>query len=278
MTINRFFTESTFDRIKKDFNFLINYILSSYGEYDFAIRKDYFNIYYRGNSLAKVVPQSHERYQIIINSKFFDGTKADRSGLYVSKKGSGNISIICFKSNLKPFFQKKHMSEFAARIKRVNYGEEIGFEQSLITDNLYREDLIFIDRQVTDISLKRQRMDLLALKQVNGNKYQFLVCEVKMGNNPQLQGDVAQQLRVYIDHIELHFKEYKECYEKQYKQKKGLGLIETAPFDNIEIVKEVKGVNGLIIVGGYSVQAKAQIDVLKKSHPNISVIPFSYVI
>ena len=41
-----------------------------------------------------------------------------------------------------------------------------GFEHILITDNLGRNDLIIIDRQVTETALKGKRIDLLALKQV----------------------------------------------------------------------------------------------------------------
>ncbi|NLI11422.1 MAG: hypothetical protein GX425_02060, partial [Peptococcaceae bacterium] len=41
-----------------------------------------------------------------------------------------------------------------SRIKAINNGEEITFEQMIITDNMDREDLIIIDRQVTDEQLR----------------------------------------------------------------------------------------------------------------------------
>lgn len=63
----------------------------------------------------------------------------------------------------------------------------------LITDNLDRDELILIDRQVPDTKLNR-RMDLLALKQTQGSQYRFLVLEVKMGNNPELKDKVANQV------------------------------------------------------------------------------------
>ena len=57
MEIKRYFSKDNLKRIKKDFKFLISLIDKSYGEFDFAIRNNYFNIYYKGNSLAKVEPK-----------------------------------------------------------------------------------------------------------------------------------------------------------------------------------------------------------------------------
>ena len=142
----------------------------------------------------------------------------------------------------------------------------------VITDNIIRDDLILIDRQVTDPNT-RKKLDLLALKQVQGNQYQFLVLEVKMGNNPELKDKVANQLNNYVNHITEHFKEYKSCYEKNYSQKKIWGLFENPNWDAIEIVPNVQG---MIIVGGYSGLAKEQIEVLKKNYPTIKVQSFYY--
>ena len=272
MSIKRYFSAENLKRIKKDFKFLIKFVETSYGEFDFAIRDNYFNIYYKGNSLAKVEPKKDDIYKVIINVKFFGKTKADNPKFYITRNGSKNISITLNTKQLHPFFQKKHITEFASRIKKVHNGEEIDFEQSLITDNLNKNSIIFIDRQVTDTILKRKRLDLLALKQVEGNKYKFLVAEVKLGNNTELRNKVASQLDNYLKHIAINFTDYKKCYEIQFEQKKELGLIKIPSSNKIDIIEPVEGI---ILVGGYSGIAIKQIKELRKTFPHLVVKQFT---
>jgi hypothetical protein len=59
------------------------------------------------------------------------------------------------------------------------------------------EDLVIIDRQVTDEKLRLKRMDLLALKQVEYRKFGFWVIEVKLGNSPELI--IMTSIDEYID-------------------------------------------------------------------------------
>ena len=106
-------------------------------------------------------------------------------------------------------------------------------------------------------------MDLLALKQTQGSQYQFLVVEVKMGNNPELKDKVANQVNGYINHIEEYFFAYKSCYEKQYSQKKIMGLLTKPDWDTIQIGQ---GVQGMIVVGGYSIIAKEQLEILNANY------------
>jgi len=266
MKIKRYLSNDNLKRIKNDFKFLFKLIDTSYGEFDFAIRENYFNIYYKGNSLAKVEPKNNNFYKISINSKFFDKTKADNPTFYTSKKDSNKI--ILTNKQLHRFFQRKHLTEFSSRIKKVNNGEEIDFEQSLITDNSNRTDFIFIDRQV---KIKRKKLDLLALKQIKGNQYKFVVSEVKLGNNKELKNKVASQLDNYVKYIKENFNDYKKCYEKQFEQKRELGLIKSPTISNINIIEPVEGI---ILVGGYSGIAIKQINELKKTYPNLEVRQF----
>ena len=127
-----------------------------------------------------------------------------------------------------PFYQIKHLYQFASRVNEIPAGE-LAFEQAIMTDNLNRTDIIIIDRQITDSDLKRKRLDLLALKQVDGIKYHFALLEVKLGKNTELKGLIKSQLDGYIDHVRTHFNEYKDCYEKQFLQKVELGLIRVCP-------------------------------------------------
>ena len=271
--VKRYFSEENFARLRKDFVFLIKIIKSFKGELEFSIRDNYFNLYFRGNSAAKVSFLPNGTYRIEINKKFYPPSLI-KDILFLNTP-SGDYQVIKTTSGfLHPLLQKRSLNEIYSKIKSVNFSEELVLEQMLITDNLNRDDLILIDRQVTDDQI-RGRMDLLALKQLQGNLYQFLVLEVKMGNNPELVNRVADQIKSYVAHITDHFKEYKSCYEKNYSQKKIWGLFESPHWDAIEIVPNVQG---KIIVGGYSGLAKEQIEMLIKNYPTIKVQSFYYQI
>lgn len=275
MIINRFLNPTNFKRMKDDFEFLLKMIKDKdfRGELDLALRDNYFNLYYKGNSLAKVEFNKGNSYKISINKKFFSKTDAaqDRRFSVIERK-DGYFEIILDKKLLYPFFQKKYINQFVSKIREVNNGEEITLEQAIITDNLEREDIIIIDRQIMDKIFKK-RMDLLALHQVkeNKNEYSFCVIEVKLGNNPQLKDEVADQLNDYVSHIEKYFDDYRDCYEKQYEQKSELGLIIGPKYKSIKIVRPVKG---LIVVVGYSGIAKTQIAQLTSKYPGLKIKSF----
>lgn len=275
MPIRRYFSEDNLKRVSKDFKFMLNMVRESCGEYDFAIRDNYFNIYYQGNSIAKVTPNRSSLYTAEINKKFFTGTKADDPKYYLRKSDGEKVQIKLNARQLHPFFKKNHISDFSSRVRKVNNGEEINFEQALITDNMNREEYIIIDRQTTDTVLNRKRMDLLALRQVTGNKYNFEVVEVKLGKNEELKNAVISQLNFYVSHISNNFKEYKNCFETNYVQKKKLGLIEVPKFESIEIVEDVKGI---IVVGGYFGLGLKHIIELKENHPSANVNQFRNVL
>lgn len=267
--IKRYFSDANLSRIKKDFDFLIKFVLKSNGEFDLAIREDYFNIYYKGNSLARITPTINDKYTIQIHSKFIDPLNPIIKPYL--KLPIKNYAIFKVPNNyLHKFLQVKILNKFASKIKEVNNGEEIGFEQSLITDNLNRDDYIIIDRQIMD-KIYPKRVDLLILKQIKDNKYKFIVAEIKLGNNPELVDKVAIQLSGYKTHVSYNFDDYKQCYEKHYEQKKFLGLITNPSFPMIEIMDPVEE---MVIVGGYSGIAKQQILVLKGKYPNLLIKHF----
>ncbi len=269
MSISRFLDQANLKRMKNDFKFLIDMFQKKdyIGEFDLALRDNYFNIYYQGNSLAKVIFCKSDKYRIIINNKFFDKTQAKNDNRFNAIEKGDYYEIELDKKLLHPFFQKKYINEFVSNIRKTNYSEELTREQAIITDNLNREYIVFIDRQIMGGSFPG-RLDLLALQQVEENKYSFLVIEVKLGKNPELGNQVAQQLNGYISHIDKNFDEYKKCYEEQYKQKKELGLFIIPNYSTIEIVKPVKG---MVVVVGYSGIANNQIVQLKKNFPTLDV-------
>ncbi|MCI0611528.1 hypothetical protein L0244_00920 [bacterium] len=272
MPIRRFFKNEYFSQIERDFSFLAPILIDFKGELELAFRENYFSMYYRGNSAVKIRVTGDGLYEISIHKKFYPNSI--NKDVRFSSVSSDKYNLIATQSNLIPaLFQKKYLKEILANIKNINFSEELTFEQMLITDNQRREDLIIIDRQITDTKLQRKRMDLLALRQLDGSRYSFLVLEVKMGNNPELKSKVAEQVNDYILHIRKHFAEYSYCYEKQYQQKKKLGLITIPPWESINIVPEV---DGLIVVGGYSGIAEEQIRILKEKFPDIQVRNFAH--
>lgn len=287
--IKRNFTPDIFKVVKDDFKFLIKKINESGFEYDFQIRDNYFNLYYKGNSLTKVMCKDAiepmREYEVQINKKFFvdeDGNidvsvgndtrfkdKITTKGDYISIKISNEL--------LHPLFQGKYLKELASKIKDIKFQEEIIFEHMLITDNIDNKDLIIIDRQISDSDkTDNTKIDLLALKHKEGNDYQFCIIEVKLGNNPELKGKVVEQLRTYVEKVENNFVHYKECYEKNFNQKKELGLMFTEKKEqSINIVPDVSGV---IVVGRYPGIAKKSIEELGKNHPDIAVHQINYEI
>jgi len=258
MVIKRYLDPKRFENARRELPPLVGLINRSGGEYSLQLRENYFNIYYQGNSLAKVIPNKNGTYSAEIHKEFLQLDRPDRIleklEQYSKKNTRKNSDYICF-SRIKPgdfhrFFQKDHLKRLSARIRAVGNGEEITFEQVLITDNPPQKEFIIIDRQVADHKNKAQ-MDLLALKRASADKpFHFLVIEVKLGRNPELHEKVGRQLNEYMDHIRKYIKDYVTCYKETYRQKKELGLFGSSLPNDIEIDEDT--VEGLIVVGGYS--------------------------
>jgi hypothetical protein len=273
MIIKRTLNPGNFVRFQADFAFLQKLIAGSQGTLDLAIRDNYLNLYYRGYSLARIQFKKNRQYEVRVHEKFWKGPLAKHKKINSLTKKSGSYVVAnVSQKDLHPFFQRAHLDRMFSAIKTAGTSEELVFEQMLISDNLERKDFLIIDRQITDKVFKG-RMDLLALRKVKGkgNQYQFVVLEVKMGNNLELSGDVAKQLSGYNKHIEANFGDYKKCYEEHYRQKKAFGLFSEPSFSTIDIVS---GVDGVVVVGGYSVQATKAIDQLKAKKKGISVQAF----
>lgn len=273
VSIARFLSDDHFKRLSTDFGFLLAMIHDYGGELELALRGPYFNIYHRGNSLAKVSFLPSSQYRVEISSAFYNGSAVAVDGRFSSCTTEGvrnRVTVTLPAKLLHPFFQKRYLDDLCARIRRRNYGEEIAAEQMLICDNRGREDFIIIDRQVVFPGCKGTRIDLLALRQVEPgtNRYRFEVIEVKLGNNRELRGSVAEQLDRYVQHVAREHQDYRHCYEKCYEQKVALGLIGNAPFKQIEIVE---GVTGVLVVTGYLGIAEPVLQKLQTHHPKLRI-------
>lgn len=265
LIIKRYFSEDIFQKIKSDFKFLIDKIIQSGFEYDLQIRNNYFNLYYKGNSIGKIsYDKMQQLYKVKINRKFINEKIKEQ---FNPKEEKYYFIFSLSKKQLHLLFKSQNLSSMEQKVKEVNFQEEIAFEQMLMTDNINRTDLIIIDRQVMDKSDEKTKMDLLVLKQKNNNDYQFCVIEVKLGNNPELRIKVISQLNGYVNRITNYFEDYKKCYELNFKQKQELGLIDKNL--NINIVPDVLGV---VVVGGYCRIAQKSIVELKEKCPTIKVL------
>ena len=261
--MKRYFNDKNFKRLCEDFKFLVDKIKNYKGELDIRLRDNYFNLYYKGNSLAKVTPRTND-YEISIHKKFCKEIFKNDSCFAIKDNDKLKNCFFYVKNSALPqFFQKKYLDKLFSNIKEVNYSEETTFEQMLMTDNLDRSDLIILDRQVTETGMDG-KLDLLALRQKKDNYFSFEVIEVKLGNNKELARDVGQQLKNYSCHIESNIDNWICSYKETYRQMKILKLFEKQPWEEIEIEKEVKGI---VVVGGYSGIAKGSIKNLKKNYP-----------
>lgn len=111
-------------------------------------------------------------------------------------------------------------------------------------------------------------MDLLGLRQGEGNTYAFEVIEVKLGNSNELKRDVGLQLDRYISRIKANNADWKQNYEKVYRQLKQTEVFDKPSIEAINILPEV---SGRVVVIGYSGIAKKNIKILKQNHPDIIV-------
>lgn len=284
MAIKRYLSDTELTRLGGEARFLVDTVLASKGELFLALRREYqrgvgyLNIYSRGNSLAKVTFQKSGGYVVEISCEFFGPDEAARSkrlAKFLPDQRRHNRSANRYlwsvdARQLHSLLQRTNIRTLVHGIRHRDFTEELWFEQTLIADNLGREDFIIIDRQVDEPNDDRGRLDLLALERVEGDNYRFVPLEVKLGNNVELAHDVRDQIGRYVERIEEKFDDYKRCYESAYDQLRSLGLIQAGP----KRVEMVRGTEGMVVVGGYAGLAREAIAELHEHAPDIRVRQF----
>jgi hypothetical protein len=244
-------------------------VKSYHGELELAFRKGRLSVYYRGNSLATIVFRRAEMYRIEIHERFLAGLDPQTQAKFSVSRGYGRVEADAHDAH--QVLQRPNIDKLMKAIRDINHSEELTFEQILITDNPPTPGFLLIDRQVRDTHMKK-RLDLLGLRRLESGRYGFVVIEVKLGKNAELSEAAATQLQEYVDHIRKpeHAEAYARCYEKTYEQKRQLRLIDG---DDMPATIEIDGshVEGLVVVGGYTLQAREQTDRLHAAHPDLKV-------
>jgi hypothetical protein len=252
--IRRYLNNREFAVLKGDLAHLIDKVRNSNGEIALLLRDGYFNLYHRGNSIAKVTFLKSGELKLEIHRCFVAGTLGQGT-----QPADGYYSLTFAPKEVGKVFKTEHLKKWCRNVANVNYSEELAFEQMLITDNPPAREYIIIDRQVSD-HVFRKRMDMLALRREKTGEYSFEIIEVKMGNNPELHnGKVLTQIQDYVGHVVKHIQDYRACYEKNVAQQRALGLLPGCP----QAIMIGSNVRGLIAVGGYSQQAKGAVAKLR---------------
>jgi hypothetical protein len=70
-TLRHYLGEAALNMTLEDMGFLLRQIRGSDGEFDLQLRNGYFNIYYQGNSLAKVTPKPRTKSYVFEVNKAF---------------------------------------------------------------------------------------------------------------------------------------------------------------------------------------------------------------
>jgi hypothetical protein len=130
-SIARQLSEADFKRMGSDFRELIDLVRKSKGELEIMFRGDYFNLYYQGNSVAKVAFHKSGAYRVEVHGKFLDGTLVE-----LFPDGSGDYRHVTLEADqLLTVFGPKNLKSLKAMVRKVGYGAEITFEQLLMAHN-----------------------------------------------------------------------------------------------------------------------------------------------
>lgn len=208
--------------------FLADMLTAVKDDYDLnlEIRENYLNIYFKGNSLLKLVEVSSTQYKVDIH-------KAFKQELSLPSVLTDVKSTMAFLSNL---------SQLKQNI--IRYGKsslEIEYEQMIIRANNFEprnnSEYFIIDRQYT---VSVGRFDLTGIywnrnQRRKNQEVDLCLMEVKYALNQDIK-DVHQQLTRYYDALKLKAIQISEESETVFRQKLELGLYAQAP-NRLEAMK-----------------------------------------
>lgn len=291
--IKRYLSKENCRRAKTELAFLIRHLSSPRFRGDLAIEfrgPSVLSVYDRGFRLAQVRFGRDGLYRVTTHVKFVCSTPLDPAGegsRFVGSTDSAQnyVTFTVSPDEIHALLQSNYIARMRSRIKEISHKEEIGVAHFIAADTMNeRTDVVVIDREVGDSAPdhRGERLDLLALQQVELGKYRFLAIEVKLGNNPELN-TVAQkragarsavgQVEGYRDQIETYFDDYAACYARNIAQKLELGLLNNSWSEAPTIVR---GAQAMLVVAGYGGIAKRNLDVIARDHPDLWVKTLGY--
>jgi len=190
------------------------------------IRDSYINVYFKGNSLLKLIDTgSLLCYKAEIHRKFLEGV---------------NISLD-FTEETTPEFVKNIPFLKENIIKHGQHSLELEYEQMIIRANNYEKrnntEYFIVDRQYT---VKEGRFDLTGFywaREARRRNQKVPVClmEIKFALNPDIQ-EVHEQLARYYGPIKNNAAAIAEEMETVFKQKLDLKLYDQSP-ERIDAMK-----------------------------------------
>lgn len=181
---------------------------------DLFIRRDYVNIYFKGNSLLRLA-EAGEVYRVTIHNKFV---------------GETPIPDLVNPAAVRFFLQQlPHLKERIIEHGRSSIETE--YEQALIRANNLEphnnSDYFIVDRQYR---IGRQQIDLLGIyweqtrrRRQRGQTVQLCLMELKYALNPEIK-HVAEQIAGYYEALEPIVAEVADECEALLRQRLALGL------------------------------------------------------
>jgi hypothetical protein len=300
--ISRWLSKTNVERAESDLRFLIECLDHPRLRGDLAIEfrgSAELSLYDRGFRLAKIAFDRRGDYRVTSHKRFVEGTpllpakgESEPQPLpEFSPTFDRSLTYVTFSADARSIhrlLQLRHILAMRSRVRDVTRREEIGVSQVIAADNMNRRDgkpadVVVIDREVGDSAKEhaRERLDLLALQQVDGDAYRFLAIEVKLGNNPEL--DIRAQVRRgarsaveqvigYARHIDAYFDDYSACYRENIAQKIRLRITN----DWSEPPRMVRDTRPLLAVAGYAGIAGPHLDAIQEHYPDLWVKTFGY--
>jgi hypothetical protein len=284
--INRCLSDSNCERAKADLAFLVGHLERFRGELAIEFRgPSDLGVYDRGLRLAQIRFSRDGSYQVRTHRRFVAGTPLEGHLRFPSTVSPGG-SYVTFQvepASMRSLLQMQHLVAMRSRIKAIPSKEELGIAHVIAADTMQGTDVVVIDREVGDRAPEHraERLDLLALQEVDAGQYRFLAIEVKLGNNPELDTttrgrmgarSAVEQVLGYAEQIDCYSKEYAACYRKNIAQKLELGLLRNW----LEAPTIVPGTQAMLVVAGYSGIARPHLRVIAEEHPELWVKTFDY--
>ena len=224
---------------------------------DLEIRKDYLNVYFKGNSLLKLTEaRSHNgespRYLLDIHPKFLNGTANIPEALTdhrTTEQFLQNISAL--KQNIIIHGKQSLESEYEQLLIRANNAEERNNSEYFIIDRQY--------------AVGNERFDLLAVcwdrkGRRRGQEVPLCLMELKFALNPDI-ADIHEQLTRYYDAVTPRVAGMAEEAERVFGQKLALGLYRQsaerlAAMKTLTILRDLSRVQFILVLIDYNPHAK----------------------